>query len=135
MKDFCKSLSNASDNLRFAPLKLHSFHSLFNQEFFYPQSFFIFRNRLKIKGNSFRQPTIPRTSLPVLALPIHAAQKTKYCQTPPPLSDDNSNLKSFSTDRKLTGVFHQYRFAAQTIAKRIQTFYCDTLPPSLIPVH
>ena len=31
--------------------------------------------------------------------------------------------------------FRQPRFIAQTIAKQIQTFFRDTLPPSLIPIH
>ncbi|MDR0243147.1 MAG: hypothetical protein LBJ65_16235 [Burkholderia sp.] len=34
MKDFCKSLSNASDNVRFTSLKPHSFQSIFNPGFF-----------------------------------------------------------------------------------------------------
>ncbi|MBP0713456.1 MULTISPECIES: hypothetical protein [Burkholderia] len=33
-KDVCKSLSNASDNVRFTPLKPHYFPSIFNPGFF-----------------------------------------------------------------------------------------------------
>ncbi|MBR8090987.1 hypothetical protein KDX09_16470 [Burkholderia cenocepacia] len=34
MKDFCKSLSNGSDNVRFSPLKPHSFLLIFNPGIF-----------------------------------------------------------------------------------------------------
>ncbi|SOT39146.1 hypothetical protein F01_200013 [Burkholderia cenocepacia] len=51
------------------------------------------------------------------------------------MPDCNANIDSFSTDRKLNTVFHQYGLIAQTIAKSIQTFYRDILPPPLIPIH
>ncbi|CAD9217160.1 hypothetical protein BCEN4_1050011 [Burkholderia cenocepacia] len=65
----------------------------------------------------------------------NVTQKTKHCPTPPSLPDYNADIDSFSTDRKLTAAFTRYGFVAQTIAKSIQTFYRDILPPPLIPIH
>ncbi|MCF1366557.1 hypothetical protein LH704_07745 [Burkholderia cenocepacia] len=42
VKDFCKSLSNDSDNVRFSPLKPHSFLLIFNQGIFIRSPFLFF---------------------------------------------------------------------------------------------
>ncbi|WJN78184.1 hypothetical protein OH687_15245 [Burkholderia anthina] len=42
MKDFCKSLSNPPDNVRFTPLNPHSFLSIFNYRIFIRSPFLFF---------------------------------------------------------------------------------------------
>ncbi|ABB08365.1 hypothetical protein Bcep18194_A4770 [Burkholderia lata] len=56
---------------------------------------------MKIKDIFDRQPRPPCSALLVLAPAKSSAKRTKHCPTPPSLPDDNANIKSFSTNRKL----------------------------------
>ncbi|CAI8696441.1 hypothetical protein EMIT0111MI5_40249 [Burkholderia sp. IT-111MI5] len=46
-------------------------------------------------------------------------KKTKRCPMPPSLSDGNINIKSFSTDRKLTSAFSNF----DLLRKRLRNEY------------
>lgn len=58
---------------------------------------------MKIKDISDREPKPPSSPLPALDPEKSSTKRTKHCPEPPSLSDDNANIKSFSTNRKLTG--------------------------------
>ena len=133
VKVFCKSLSNASDNVRFTPPDPHYFPSIFNPGIFIRSPFLFF-------GNNWRLRIF---SIDIQILPAHPCrhwlrqiirEKDKTLSRAAIVVRRQRQYQIIFNKQEINRRFNQYNFFAQTIATWIQTFYRDTLPPSLFPI-